>query len=139
MAHFSSQPNSRVINMNESECRRHVIAAIEDAIAFGEQKCGHSLPRKFVFKMLSKISSDESPMSEHETLDYLVSQLWINENEIYPCYDLGIAAVLPDETLVLSGNRAGYPPKPWQKNYTGRDGPFVLSIFGDWWREYKKS
>jgi len=125
------------MTMHKSEFRQHVITAIEDAIAFGEQKCGHSLSRKFVFKKLSQIKSAEPAISQDDALDYLVSQLWVNENEIYPCYDLGVAAILPDGTLLLSGNRAGYSPRPWQKNWTGRNGPFVLAVFGDWWKQHQ--
>jgi hypothetical protein len=120
--------------MKESDFRKHIIETIEDVIQFAEEKCGHPLSRKYVFQELSKLKTDELPIAQEKVVDYLVSQTWVNEREIYPCYDLGVADILPDGTLILSGNRAGYTPRPWQKNWTGRDGPFVPSVFCTWWQ-----
>jgi hypothetical protein len=119
--------------MKESDFRKHIIEAIEDVIKFAEEKCGHPLSRKYTFQKLSKLGTDELPMPQEKVVDYLVSQTWVNESEIYPCYDLGVAGILPDGTLLLTGNRAGYTPRPWQKNWTGRDGPFVPVVIGIWW------
>ena len=80
-----------------------------------------------------KLNSSDPPIGQENVVQYLVEQLWRGEDEIYPCFDLGVADVRKDGTLVLSGNRAGYPPRAWGTNWTGREGPFVLSVIGTWW------
>ena len=39
--------------------------------------------------------------------------------------------ILADGTVVIYANIAGYSPRPFQKNWTGRDGPFVYIIGQD--------
>jgi len=49
----------------------------------------------------------------------------MNEEHIYPCVDIGVGDVREDGTLLIVGNVAGYAPRRFGKNWTGRDGPFV--------------
>ena len=121
--------------MKREDFAKHVATSIEDVIRFAEEKTGKRLPRRYVFKRLSKLQIDEPPIPQDGVVDYLVDQLWLSENEIYPCYDIGVAGLADEDTVLLSGNRAGYAPTKFQKNWTGREGPFVLALIGDWWQE----
>jgi hypothetical protein len=50
--------------------------------------------------------------------------VFVDEQRIYPCVDLGVADLLDDGSLLIVGSVAGYAPRPFGHNWTGR-GPFV--------------
>jgi hypothetical protein len=58
----------------------------------------------------------------------IVSKVYLSENEIYPCVDLVVTKVMNDNSLFIYGIIAGYPPKPFQNNYTKRPGPFIYGV-----------
>jgi hypothetical protein len=52
----------------------------------------------------------------------------VDEDHIYPCVDIGVGDLLEDGTPLIVANIAGYGPRPFQANWTGRDGPFVYIL-----------
>jgi hypothetical protein len=42
--------------------------------------------------------------------------------------DIGVGDLAHDGSPIIVANVAGYSPKPFQKNWTGREGPFVFII-----------
>lgn len=52
----------------------------------------------------------------------------MDTEHIYPCVDIGVGDLLDDETLLIVGNVAGYPPTLFGRNWTGREGPFVYIV-----------
>jgi hypothetical protein len=54
--------------------------------------------------------------------------VYIDESHIYPCVDIGVGDLLEDGTPLIVASIAGYSPRPFQKNWTGRDGPFVRIV-----------
>jgi hypothetical protein len=63
-------------------------------------------------------------------VDAIVDRVYVSEDAIYPCVDLGVGDLLDDGTPLVVANVAGYPPKPFGENWTGRPGPFVRIIGG---------
>jgi hypothetical protein len=49
----------------------------------------------------------------------------VDEEHIYPCVDIGVGDILADGSLLIVGSVAGYAPRPFGPNWTGRMGPFV--------------
>jgi hypothetical protein len=63
-------------------------------------------------------------------VDAIVDRVYVSEDAIYPCVDLGVGDLLDDGTPLVVANVAGYPPKPFGENWTGRPGPFIRIIGG---------
>jgi hypothetical protein len=56
---------------------------------------------------------------------HIIERVFIDEEHIYPCVDIGVGDILEDGSLLIVGNVAGYAPRSFGKNWTGREGPFV--------------
>ena len=48
----------------------------------------------------------------------------MDEDHIYPCVDIGVGDI-EDGSLLIIGSVAGYAPRQFGPNWTGRMGPFV--------------
>ena len=93
-------------------------------IRLAEEKTGQRLSRRFCLRWFGREAEEiREDVSEHVT-----ERLYIDADHIYPCVDVGVTDILDDGTLILSAYIAGYPPGPFQKNWTGRDGPFVHMV-----------
>jgi hypothetical protein len=111
--------------MKKEEFRAFIEKSIEDVIRHAEYMTGMKLPRTIAFQWLGR----DSPIVRKDIVEEILGRVFVTEEEIYPCVDLGPSEVL-DGTLLLQANIAGYSPRPFQKNWTGSDGPFVPSVFG---------
>ena len=109
--------------MTRTEFRSFVDRALNDAILLAEGYTGKLLPRRFAFRWLG-----HEELTREGISDVIVSRVYIDEDHIYPCVDLGVGDLLEDGTPVIVANVAGYSPRPFQKNWTGREGPFVRII-----------
>jgi len=63
-------------------------------------------------------------------VEHVVSRVFVDDEHIFPCVDIGVGDVLEDGTLLIVGNVAGYAARPFGRNWTGRDGPFVRIVGG---------
>lgn len=113
--------------MNREEFQRFVEQTIEEVIQSAEIKSGKKLTRKILFRWFSQKTE---PVSKNIS-QHITEKVFIDENNIYPCVDIGVGDILDDETLVVFANIAGYAPKPWGKNWQGKDGPFIHIIGRD--------
>jgi len=112
--------------MSPDAFRKHVIERIEASIEHAERELGRALPRELAFQW----NPGEAPrFYGGEIADEIVRHVFVAEDKIYPCVDLGPAEVLADGKLLIIGLRAGYPLAPFGKNWHGDDGPFIL-IYG---------
>jgi hypothetical protein len=108
--------------MTRDAFKKHVDETIESIIQEAESRAGHKFPRRYCFGFCNpaRITAEQEQVS-----DYLTHEVYIDEEHIYPCFDLILDDILDDGRLLFVGYRAGFKPRPWQKNYTGRDGPFI--------------
>ncbi|MEZ0225347.1 MAG: hypothetical protein ACAH83_12400 [Alphaproteobacteria bacterium] len=113
--------------MTRDEFKAHVTATIEYVIRHAEQKIGRALPRRYCFNLFH---ASTPPIPEEAVVDFITDRVYIDSENIYPCFDIGVGDLLDDGRVLIVGNRAGFAPGPWQKNWTGRDGPFVPIIGG---------
>src|SRR5262249_28057592 len=102
--------------------------AVEELIRAAERRVGRALPRRYCF---GSVRPSRVRVPQGHVAEYLTGRVYVDEDRIYPCYDLILGDVLDDGRLLLCGYRAGYAPRPWGRNWTGRDGPFVLMVGGD--------
>jgi hypothetical protein len=90
-----------------------------------EKRVGQQLPRRYCFNW---IGAKTEPVPQEQVVEFITQYVYVDPEHIYPCFDIGVADMLDDGRLLLYGYRAGYSPRPWGKNWTGRDGPFVRVI-----------
>jgi hypothetical protein len=109
--------------MTREQFTKFVAQALDDVIQLAEQKTGKELPRRLAFQWLG-----ESPRVTENIADHIVQKVFVDEEHIYPCVDIGVGDLLEDGSLLIVGNVAGYSPRQFGKNWTGRDGPFVYVV-----------
>jgi len=107
--------------MNREEFSTLVTTTLEEVVRFAEEKAAQKLPRKFVFQWLGRANS----RIMDNIVERVVERVFIDEEHIYPCVDLGVADLLEDGSLLIVGNVSGHAPRPFGRNWTGREGPFV--------------
>jgi hypothetical protein len=109
--------------MDREQFKAFVEETIENVIRFAEEHTGKQLPRKYCFQWVFKPKLFCTDIPE-----VITQAVYQDENHIRPCVDIGVGDLLEDGTLVIQGIIAGYAPKPFGKNWAGRDGPFVYAV-----------
>jgi hypothetical protein len=107
--------------MNRENFVAFVEKTIEEVIELAEEKAHRKLTRKLAFQWLGK----GKPRITENIVDQIVDRIFVDEEHIYPCVDIGVGDVYDDGTLLIVGSVAGYAPRPFGENWTGREGPFV--------------
>ena len=107
--------------MKREEFVAFVQTTIEEVTRLAEKKSGHQLQRRYAFRWLGK----SQPIITENIVQCVVDRIFVDEQHIDPCVDMGVGDVLEDGSILLVGSIAGYPPKPFGTNWTGRRGPFV--------------
>jgi len=110
--------------MTKDDFQNFVEKTIEEVIQLAEKQSGKSLSRKIAFRWFTQKTE---PITE-KISQYIAEKVFIDENNIYPCVDIGVGDILEDGSLIIFANIAGYPPKPWGINWQGKEGPFIYII-----------
>ncbi len=110
--------------MKRDDFAAFVRHTIEEVTRLAEEKSGKQLERKFAFRWLGR----SQPVVTDNIVEHIVCRVFVDEEHIYPCVDIGVGDILEDSTVLLIGSVAGYAPRAFGKNWTGRDGPFVHII-----------
>lgn len=116
--------DERDTQMNRQQFKLFVDETLENVIRLAEQETGNKLSRKYCFHWFGR----KSEMVCQNIAEHITQKVFIEEDHIYPCVDIGVTDILDDGTLVISANIAGYAPRAFGKNWTDRDGPFVYII-----------
>ena len=107
--------------MDRESFVKFVSQTLEEVIALAEEKVSRKLPRKFAFQWLGKAK----PRITEEIVEHIVQRVYIDPDHIFPCVDIGVGDLLEDGSLLIVANVTGYAPTIFQRNWTGREGPFV--------------
>lgn len=110
--------------MNRVEFTAFVAATIEDLIRLAEAKCGQKLSRKIAFRWLG----GSHPVVTERIVEHIVDRVFVDDEHIFPCVDIGVCDIFEDGTLLIAAAVAGYAPRPFGQNWTGRAGPFVRIV-----------
>lgn len=110
--------------MTREDFQKFVEQTIEEVILLAENEVGRQFPRKIAFRWFLQTTE---PIREN-IAQHITEKVFIDENHIFPCVDIGVGDVLVDETLVIFANISGYEPQPWTKNWQGNEGPFIHII-----------
>ena len=114
------RPHMRI--MTREDFKAHVEKIIESVIETAEQRVGQKLPRHYCFNW---ISSKKEPVPQEQVSEFITEHCFVDSEHIFPCFDLGIGEMLDDGRLLLVGYRASFTPRPWEKGFGGKDGPFI--------------
>ncbi|NBV20464.1 MAG: hypothetical protein EBS05_00490 [Proteobacteria bacterium] len=108
--------------MTREAFKKHVDEKIESVIQDAESRSGRTFLRRYCFGFIkpSRVHTEQEQVSE-----FLAKEVFVDEEHIFPCFDLILGDILEDGRLLFVGYRAGYQPRPWGKNWSGSDGPFV--------------
>lgn len=110
--------------MTRTDFHDFVSQTLEEVIKLAEKESGKVLSREIIFRWFTQTSE---PIKENIT-QHITNKVFVDEENIYPCVDIGVGDILEDGTLVIFANIAGYSPKPWGKNWQGKEGPFIHII-----------
>lgn len=110
--------------MNREEFTAFATGTIEDLIQLAEAKCGEKLSRKIAFRWLG----GSHPVVTQHIIEHIVDRVFVDEEHIFPCVDIGVCDIFEDGMLLVVGAVAGYAPRPFGQNWTGRAGPFVRIV-----------
>lgn len=105
--------------MDLEEFSTFVSTALEDVVQFAEEKAGQKLPRTFAFQWFGR----SNPRITEDIVEEIVSRMFIDEEHVYTCR-LGVVDLLENGLLLIVGIVEDYAPRPFGKNWTGREGPF---------------
>jgi hypothetical protein len=107
----------------KAEFTEFVETTLEGVIRLAEQHTGKTLQRNIGFRWLYH------PETVTENIAAtIVSRVYLDSDHIFPCVDIGVGDLSDDGMPIIVASVAGYSPRPFQKNWTGRDGPFVFII-----------
>lgn len=101
-----------------------VESTIEQVTRLAEEKSGKHPERKYAFRWLGR----SQPVITENIIEHIVSRVFVDEEHIYPCVDIGVGDILEDGSVLIIGSIAGYVPRGFGTNWTGRAGPFVHII-----------
>jgi len=109
--------------MTRAEFTSFVERTLEDVIRYAEHKTGKTLSRNIGFRWIT----EKEPIHKG-IVEASVSRVYVSEDQIYPCVDIAVGELSDDGTPIITAHVSGHSPRPFQKNWTGRDGPFVFGI-----------
>jgi hypothetical protein len=115
-------------SMNRADFTSFVQQTLEDVVRYAEEHTGSNLPRPVAFQWLGDRHKRNGAPLRVGIVEAIVERVYIDEQHIYPCVDIGVGDILDDGTPLVVANVAGYGPRPFQKNWTDRQGPFVYII-----------
>lgn len=110
--------------MKREDFQNFVEKTIVEVIQLAEKKSGKKLSGRIVFQWFNQKTE---PITENIP-SHITEKVFIDENNIYPCVDIGVGNILEDETLIIFAHIAGQPPRPFGTNWQGKDGPFIHII-----------
>ncbi|MDQ2747642.1 MAG: hypothetical protein M3T96_10325 [Acidobacteriota bacterium] len=110
--------------MTKEKFQNFVDETLEEIIQLAEKKSGQKLSRKIAFRRLLR---NDEPIMENVAA-YITERVFMDENNISPCVDIGVQDVLDDGTLLIFASVSGHSPRPWGINWQGREGPFVYAV-----------
>lgn len=119
--------------MTKEDFIQFTTATLEEVIRLAERETGVTLSRAICLKWLGQ---EAEPICS-DVVAKIVERVFVGPDEIFPCVDIGVGDILADGRTLIVASIAGYSPRPFGANWTGRQGPYVLT-YGDTLREIKR-
>jgi len=101
--------------------------ALGQLIQYAELHANKNLPNEIEFKW-AILNDDQLITGRNKIINSIVEKVFLSETEIYPCVDLIVDSISDDNKLIIIGRIAGFSPRPFQKGWSNRPGPFIYGI-----------
>jgi hypothetical protein len=108
--------------MTREEFKQFVERTLEGVIRFAEEHTGKPLSRKIAFRWFSQKSE---PITEN-IAEHITQKVYIDENHIYPCIDIGVGDILDDGTVLIYANHIWAWPCCFPEELDGQRWAFCL-------------
>jgi hypothetical protein len=109
--------------MTKEEFTQLTTEILEEVIQLAERETGVKLSREVCLKWLGQ---ETVPICS-DVVATIVERVFVGPDQIYPCVDIGVGDILDDGRTLIVASIAGYSPRPFGPNWTGRQGPYVLA------------
>ncbi|HSB09275.1 MAG TPA: hypothetical protein VLM38_07160 [Blastocatellia bacterium] len=109
--------------MTKEDFTQFTAATVEEVIQLADRETGVTLSREICLKWLGR---DTEPICS-DVVAKIVERVYVGPDEIYPCVDIGVGDILADGRTLIIASIAGYSPRSFVANWTGRQGPYVLT------------
>jgi hypothetical protein len=83
--------------MRKEDFAKFVESTIEEIILLAEEKCGRTLPRNYSFRWLGR----SHQVVADNIVDHIVQRVFVDEEHIYPCVDIGVGDILKNGSLLF--------------------------------------
>jgi hypothetical protein len=112
--------------MTRDEFKCFVEKTLKDLIDYGEAHALKMFPKDLVFEWA--VTNPERIEGTEAIIQEIVQKVYLEPDRIFPCVDLVIREVTQDNKLRIIGRISGFEPRPLQKGWSGRLGPFIYGI-----------
>lgn len=110
--------------MTKKEFVKFVDMTLDEVKLFAEIYTDKSLADKFKFRWLRDDCTTVN--GRKRVIDEITRLVYVEQDKIYPCVDLNID--LDGEYISITSWIANYSPRPFQKGWSNRPGPFIYCI-----------
>lgn len=112
--------------MTRPEFKIFVEKSLSELKLMAETYAGRKLPEFTSFQWLRE--NDPVHIGLTNIIDAIVNETYIETDKIYPCVDLRVHFDKRKNELSIKGFRANYEPRPFQRGWSNRPGPFIYAI-----------
>ena len=113
--------------MTREEFKVFVDKTLDDVKTYAEIHAEKTLPDKFKFKWLR--DDCLTVIGRQAVIEEIIRLVYIDQDKIYHCVDLNIG--LDEDYISITSWIANYEPKPFQKGWSNRPGPFIYCVDQD--------
>lgn len=106
--------------------KKHIDKTLDELKLYAEMHCDRKLSGEFEFDWTS--NKNNIITKKDAIINEIARKVFLNDNEIYPCVDLIIEDVTKKGIIIFKAQIAGFRPRPFQKGWSNRPGPFIYGI-----------
>ncbi|KAB1154257.1 hypothetical protein F7018_14905 [Tenacibaculum aiptasiae] len=110
--------------MKKQEFIEFIDHTLNEVKQFAEIYANRPLPNNFKFKWLR--DDCETVIGRKNIINEIARLVYLSEDRIYPCVDLNIG--LEEGYIFITSWIANYEPRPFQKGWSNRPGPFIYCV-----------
>lgn len=110
--------------MNRKNFKLFVRKSLTELKLMAEQYAYKELPEIHSFQWMG--DDQEVHKGIENIIEAITEVVYMDGENIYPCVDLHVK--YDENRLTVLGSRASYSPRPFQKGWSGRPGPFIYCI-----------
>jgi hypothetical protein len=112
--------------MTRPEFKFFVEKTLAELKLTAETYAGEKLPDFCSFQWLRE--NDPIHVGFINIVEAIINETYVDTDKIYPCVDLRVHFDIKKHELSIKGFRANYEPRPFQRGWSNRPGPFIYAI-----------